>query len=313
MNLREKLPEDVQAAATAAGLNGEPILLCTQTQIDLLGEKRSQWLVLTGQRLLVVGKGEGAPRTLHNIPADQIRDARVAPQVGSGLLQVKTDGLFVDILRFVNSDSSKFSRVAHKLVTMVGGKPVVVTEEDEQDEHVCQSCGRPVGEAETLCPRCVKKGRTILRMVGLMARYWPYAAALLVLVFLMSAMSVVPPRITRTLLDDVLVEGAAEDPELYARCYRGLVAVVLVWVGYHILSYLLSVGSGVLSTFVGTRVTDDMRQRMYRRLQRLSIRYYDRQPVGVLMTRVTSDTAMLCTAPPFLDTEIGQVIRRQVF
>jgi len=293
MKLRQNPPDNVWSAAKAAGLDGEAVLLSTRSGIDLLGNPRPRWLIVTESRVMVVGQDNGAAHVLLEVPTDQIRDARVAPQVGSGLLQVKRGEQFEDILRFENSDSAKFAKVAHKLSGMAAGRPVVVTPEDEKDERLCQSCGRPVGEAETICPRCVKKGRTILRMLRMMAGYWPYALLLLALVFLMSGMGLIPPRITRVLLDRVLVEGAADDPELFARCYRLLVGVVAAWVGYHVLSYLLSVGSGVLSTFVGTRITDDMRQRMYRHVQNLSIRYHDRQPVGVLMTRITGDTAML--------------------
>src|ERR1019366_4598396 len=39
----------------------------------------------------------------------------------------------------------------------------------------------------------------------------------------------------------------------------------------------------------GQRIMFDMRMGIYRHLQRLDLRYYDRNPVGRLMTRVTSD------------------------
>src|SRR5947207_15434383 len=41
------------------------------------------------------------------------------------------------------------------------------------------------------------------------------------------------------------------------------------------------------------RIMFDMRMAIYRHLQRLDLRYYDRNPVGRLMTRVTSDVDVL--------------------
>ena len=295
MRLREDVPDHIRAAAEAAGLDGEPILLSAHSQIDLLGESRPRWLIVTERQLLVIGQRNGTAQALHRVRTEEIRDARIAPQVGSGLLQIKTGAHFDDIIRFVNSDSTKFSRVAHKLCSMAAGKPIVVLPEDETDERVCQSCGRPVGEAETICPKCVNKGRTILRMVGMMARYWPYGVGLLAIVLLVIGMDLVPPRIMRIMLDDVLVEYPTGSAAVAARRYRLLAGVVLALLSVHVLRYFVSVGSGVLSTFVGTRITDDMRQRMYHHLQNLSIRYYDAQPVGVLMSRVTGDTSMLAS------------------
>ena len=43
----------------------------------------------------------------------------------------------------------------------------------------------------------------------------------------------------------------------------------------------------------GQRIMFDLRMAIYRHLQRLDLRYYDRNPVGRLMTRVTSDVDVL--------------------
>src|SRR6266516_2052386 len=43
----------------------------------------------------------------------------------------------------------------------------------------------------------------------------------------------------------------------------------------------------------GQRIMFDLRMEIYRHLQRLDLRYYDRNPVGRLMTRVTSDVDVL--------------------
>ncbi len=49
----------------------------------------------------------------------------------------------------------------------------------------------------------------------------------------------------------------------------------------------------ILTTLIGQRVMRDLRQQIFRHLQRLSIPYFDRHPVGRLMTRVTSDVETL--------------------
>ena len=52
-------------------------------------------------------------------------------------------------------------------------------------------------------------------------------------------------------------------------------------------------GQTLLTTYVGQRVMYDLRLQIFGHLQRLSIPYFDRHPVGRLMTRVTSDVETL--------------------
>jgi len=55
----------------------------------------------------------------------------------------------------------------------------------------------------------------------------------------------------------------------------------------------LEYGQTVLTAFIGQRVMVDLRQEIFVKLQRLPIPFYDRNPVGRLMTRVTSDVEAL--------------------
>ena len=47
---------------------------------------------------------------------------------------------------------------------------------------------------------------------------------------------------------------------------------------------------GISSCLLGERVRYDLRQKMFNHLQKLSLSYYSRTPVGWIMSRVTSDT-----------------------
>ena len=54
-----------------------------------------------------------------------------------------------------------------------------------------------------------------------------------------------------------------------------------------------STARALLTTFIGQRVMYDLRMQIFGHLQRLSISFFDRNPVGRLMTRVTSDVETL--------------------
>src|SRR5207344_2821701 len=59
------------------------------------------------------------------------------------------------------------------------------------------------------------------------------------------------------------------------------------------LEFVVEYGGTLLTSFIGQRVMYDLRTEIFGRLQRLSVSFFDRTPVGRLMTRVTSDVETL--------------------
>ena len=66
-----------------------------------------------------------------------------------------------------------------------------------------------------------------------------------------------------------------------------------VFVVSTVLAFLLEYAQTILTTWLGQRVMYDLRREIFSHLQRLDLRFYDRNPVGRLMTRVTSDVEVL--------------------
>ncbi|NIR00332.1 MAG: hypothetical protein GTN78_09045, partial [Gemmatimonadales bacterium] len=68
-----------------------------------------------------------------------------------------------------------------------------------------------------------------------------------------------------------------------------LILLVGALAGTRALRAGLNIGLGGLSTHIGTQMTFDIRRRLVDRFQQLSVGYYDKHQVGVLMGRVTYD------------------------
>jgi ATP-binding cassette, subfamily B, multidrug efflux pump len=60
-----------------------------------------------------------------------------------------------------------------------------------------------------------------------------------------------------------------------------------------LLGFLLEYNQTILTRRLGQSVMFDMRRQLFRHLQRLGLRFYDKNPVGRLITRVTSDVEVL--------------------
>ena len=94
---------------------------------------------------------------------------------------------------------------------------------------------------------------------------------------------VVGPLLTRRVID---IAVPAHDLGIVTIC-TALFFVALV------VEFVTSYGQTWLTSLLGQRVMRDLRMEIFRHLQRLSVSYFDRNPVGRLITRVTSDVETL--------------------
>lgn len=125
--------------------------------------------------------------------------------------------------------------------------------------------------------------RLMARLLRYLGPYKWQVAGAVVLLMLSSATAMVGPYLTKVALDDAV---PARDARLLA-VLAGLYAASVVLV------FLFQYAQALVATWLGQRVMYDMRAQVFRRLQQLDLRFYDRNPVGRLMTRITSDVETL--------------------
>ena len=125
------------------------------------------------------------------------------------------------------------------------------------------------------------------RLMRRLLRYlWPYktqAALALLAIIANSAAQLAPPYLTKVAIDRYIAAGRLE----------GLGTLALAYCGVLLASFGLDYAQTWLMQMTGQRIMYDLRSEIYTRLQKLDLRFYDRNPVGRLMTRVTSDVDVL--------------------
>ena len=295
---KETPVESIVAALASLAIQPQDIIISTATDIDRLGRYSRQWLIVTAERLVVVAEA-APPEVLLDLTIAEVSEFRCQSVIGSGLLQARMDSLFVDILRYSNGLADKFGKTARKLEYLRKGEPVTFDPEEEVDPRRCAKCGMMLGSVGETCPRCIKRGAVLVRMVGLMRPY--LMAASLIMVFLVFGiiLDLVSPMLTRYLVDNVLpgsqdaVRKIGADPSLFRRLVIQLLMVVGILALVQILRMGVNIVNGRLGSRIGTAITFDMRGRLMAHLQQLSIGYYDRQQVGSLVGRVAYDTEAL--------------------
>jgi len=125
--------------------------------------------------------------------------------------------------------------------------------------------------------------RLLRRLLGYLRPYRRLTAVAITLLLSQSALALVGPRLTEHALDVAVPKHDLGLLSLLA----GLFLATLV------LDFAVEYGGTLLMTYIGQRVMYDLRMEIFAHLQRLSIGYFDRNPVGRLMTRVTSDVETL--------------------
>jgi ATP-binding cassette subfamily B protein len=288
--LPENLPAPLAALLEKHGLDDRPVLLAAATDLAPDGRPESQWLVVTATSVAVL-QGGPAPHLLRALRVDQVETFRAHGVLGSGFLQARVDGVWVDLVRYSNGLAHRFLKAAAKLEELREGGTPVVRPEDEVDERLCRGCGLALGFVGDVCPRCINPGAVVGRVWTMMRPYRGPAALLCLLVLLGVAAELAPPKLQQYLVDHVLqVDGQGGRA-------GDLVAVLLLIVGglacTRLLLAVFNAFKGVLANRVGTAMTSDLRAQMVDKLQQLAVDYYDRHPVGVLMSRVAHDTEAL--------------------
>jgi ATP-binding cassette subfamily B multidrug efflux pump len=125
--------------------------------------------------------------------------------------------------------------------------------------------------------------RLMRRLLGYLRPYRLQVAIAVVLLMLGSAMEVVGPWLTQQVID---VAIPSKDLHLI-----GLLA--LAYMGAVVLGFALQYGQGILTTWLGQSVMYDLRKEIFSHFQRLDLRFFDKNPVGRLMTRITNDVETL--------------------
>jgi ATP-binding cassette subfamily B multidrug efflux pump len=83
------------------------------------------------------------------------------------------------------------------------------------------------------------------------------------------------------------------DRYLMAKDVAGLGRIAWITLGILVAAFLLSYLQAYITMFIGQKVQYDIRMQIFRHLQRLHMGFFDKNPVGRLVTRVTNDVSVL--------------------
>jgi len=123
----------------------------------------------------------------------------------------------------------------------------------------------------------------VIRLLAYLRPYSQRMAAAFGLTLATTALSLVSPYLTKVAIDRYIAQG---DASSLARIASLMIAVLVAL-------FLASAGQQYLLSWVGQRVLAALRDQLFRHLQDLSVGYHDTHIVGVTISRVINDVAVI--------------------
>ncbi len=125
--------------------------------------------------------------------------------------------------------------------------------------------------------------RLMRRLLRYLRPYTMYVAIALAAIISASVLQLAQPYIMKLAIDRYIATGDLQ----------GLNRIALIFFGVLVGSFTLEYLQTWVLQMTGQRIMFDLRTEIYEHLQRLDMRFFDRNPVGRLMTRVTTDVDVL--------------------
>jgi ATP-binding cassette, subfamily B, multidrug efflux pump len=140
--------------------------------------------------------------------------------------------------------------------------------------------------------------RLMRRLLGYLRPYRWQVVVALISIILKAGADVLGPFLTKTAIDKYLSSDSAHnhaflDAFLSSKPLVGIAQLGFAYFALLLISFGLEYTQIYLMQWIGQKVMFDLRSQIFRHLQHMHIGFYDRNPVGRLVTRVTTDVDAL--------------------
>lgn len=217
----------------------------------------------------------------------QVKKASVKRYYGNALLVFASEeeGEKTNFLRFSYREAPLFEAAATYINSVADGgdREEAQTQIEiafEKKFCVCPKCGRTLLRPGAPCMKCQTKNKVIKELGKYVLPYKKLLVFCLVLSAVTTGMSLVPPYMTKTLVDDVLPNGSA----------KGLLTCVLILLMTKVVHYGVGIVRSYYLKICGDRIVADLRNDVYKKAQQLPMRFYDTTSTGSIINRISGDS-----------------------
>lgn len=308
----EKMSDMVSSVLKSNGINPEAADMCLKLDLDMKGDYGEVWLVFSHKDGAIYRVVEAA-KTVETFPLSELTEPYIDNYTTSNRLQAhhhapddlppekgySTDEEFQRATRAYNCGGTTVvlgyctNAVKLKLLAFVNlwdrlKRGDQVADDDgifEQFNRTCPKCGRMYRDPHNrVCEHCVNKKGVMGRLMSYFIVFKKQVFIVLLCLLATTGLSLLNPIVSGTILyDEVISETGSMHEAKY----------VYIWVGVLTGMALLSMGIGIIqnrtNAYLSTRVTRNMKNDIFRAMQKLSLSYFNSNPTGKLINRVNYD------------------------
>jgi len=125
--------------------------------------------------------------------------------------------------------------------------------------------------------------KTASRLIRFVRPYWYLLVLTIFLLLLTAGLQIVGPYLIKLAIDNYITPGQVE----------GLPYIVVLYGLAILLEFIIRYFQGYYTEYLGQKIMYDMRMEIFSHIQKLPMSYFDKNPVGRVMTRVTTDVQSL--------------------
>jgi ATP-binding cassette subfamily B protein len=278
------LPESLSQKLSA---HQERVRLYALADLNPQSKDRDAWLILTDKG--IVEADEANPVTSwKRADRSSIRAVREASGLSGGWLGFYDgDGLLLAEARFSNRQKRSFEQLRFMVQQELDGRTPPTP---DPDAVYAEAVAAGVREAQSSVAK--NEMAVIWRLLSYFKPYRKEVIIGSIAAVFMTLLNLVPPSITKYLLDNVIqpVEEGSIRPD--AIIGTAITVIVVLGLLHLIREFCMWIRLRKMA-FLGEQVAHDLRQQVYAHMQKLSLGFFSKKQTGSLITRVSSDTDRL--------------------
>lgn len=289
--LNRDMPDALEKQLSAFLEDGEKFLFGVVCDLTLDGKYGDTAIVTTDKRFVIV---TGEKCKAYNYT--DVVCASVKRMYGNACIMLETKGgKKRRIIRFTYTVGSLCEMTVQFINDVAGGASVdsmmeMVEATFGKLNRICPRCGRTLIREGAECIHCQSKTKVVSKLLKYVKPETKTLILCVIISFVTTAIALLPPKMTQTIVDDILplkAEGRVGDG------IRMLGYVVLILLIAYIIQYSLSAFRGYMLRRTGDRIVMNLRNDIYEKAQRLPMKFYDKTSTGAVINRISGDSGTI--------------------
>lgn len=280
MKLLFQLPPKTKQMLRLDG--GETIHYCVPYDISLKGTyTMDSYVVVTNVRIFVIENQEICVQ----YRLAELENIKCESQVGNGILVVqekKQKDVDIILARFTMKHIVRQSYVAKGASIFIEGGTKEI--QSAELEKTCPKCGRPLPGTRT-CPKCDDRMMTWKRFWELCSPYKKRLLAVSCIMMAAAVLNLLLPDVQKRFIDGSLSTKTGTTKDILQ--FIGITFILTISI------ILLNVWKNWLCVSLGSKMSMDIRKKLYHKVQMLTISFIQDKRPGELMNRIVSDTGRI--------------------